>query len=339
MAIHPATTRIAALPPAGGPDEAAQMGMEMRELVARQRWFIREFDPIVALAICEDIASGKTLDASTGAALGRVRAETFLRWCVRVPELGEVYKIAREISAHMLEDEALGKARELFSGTPSQSKVSAYNVALGQLRWSAGKRHPKEYSEKAQTTFTVPVQINTSIPLVRGGELEDSDPNAMFTVEAQMGGGAAELAPEAPPVDNPFARMEAVVEQWKELGGREAHMRKGLDTRRKQRIERLNDAEWEEHRAEGKGKRHEYFRKYMQRRRAAKKAQELADAQGSVDRDSLSSVGGQLLSGQPEHLESGVASADPLPGEGDSVRNGDFGDEGPHNDSKPRGGE
>lgn len=238
-------------------DEAAQLGMSMRELMARQRWFVREFDPTVALDICEAIASGATLAESTAPKrAGRPTAATFLKWCVRVPELGEVYKTAREIAAHMLEDEALGKARELFRlEKPDSAKVSAYSVALQQLRWSAGKRHPKEYSEKSQMSFTVPVQINTNIPLERGAPFEDSDPNAIFTIE-----GTAEVAPpegaeapmpkvyqgtgEAAAGGSPFLRMAEVVEQWRDLGG------KTKKQRSHERAERKRDAE---RRAEGVG--------------------------------------------------------------------------------------
>jgi hypothetical protein len=128
---------------------------------------------------------------------GRVTPATFLRWCISYPELGAAFKLAREISGHMLEDEALEMARGLpgLSGpAPEMSaRIRAYDVAMGQLRWSAGKRHPREYGEKAQTTFAVPIQINTSIPLEIGEgmspqELRDQsrDARGEFLVEARV---------------------------------------------------------------------------------------------------------------------------------------------------------
>jgi hypothetical protein len=328
---------IAARPPKDA-DEAAALGMSVRDLLLRQRWFVREFDPIAALAICEDIAAGKTLAESTMPKIqGRPTTVTFLKWCVRVPELGEVYKVAREIAAHMLEDEALAKARELFRmEKPDSARVSAYNVALSQLRWSAGKRHPKEYSEKAQTSFTVPVTINTSIPLERGGPLEDSDPNAIFTVEATAqvveNGEESEEVPlvykgtgEAARGGNPFLKMVEVVEQWKELGGLEVAERNRLKAHRDAAMKR---------RAEGKFPKttSEINREYN----AKNPGKTHAKAKRRVEGSSVSSVAGQQQPGQPEHLapESGCGEANPGGGAGvraDSGGNAETPDSGkPH---------
>lgn len=166
---------------------------------------VASWDLQMSLEICEDVAGGKTLTQACGPKTpGRVVPSTFLRWCITIPELGAAFKLAREISGHMLEDEALDMARklpELSGPAPEMSaKIRALDVAMGQLRWSAGKRHPREYGDKAQTTFTVPIQINTSIPLEMGKglgpqELADLSREARgeFVVEATV------LPPEALP--------------------------------------------------------------------------------------------------------------------------------------------
>ena len=44
-------------------------------------------------------------------------------------------------------------------------KLESY---VGQLRWSAAKRNPQVFSERSNVNVTVPIQINTSLPM--GGE-------------------------------------------------------------------------------------------------------------------------------------------------------------------------
>lgn len=148
------------------------------------------WDLEMSVDILEDIADGKTLKEATFPRVpGRVKASTFLYWCLRVPELQEAYRLAREMSGHMLEDEALDLARGLPKlGGPAvevSAKVRAVDVAMNHLRWAAGKRHPKEYGDKAQTTFTVPIQINTSIPLEPGMKSVAGEGREEFVIEVR----------------------------------------------------------------------------------------------------------------------------------------------------------
>lgn len=161
------------------------------------RW-VQKWDPKMSIEICEDVAGGKTLAESCGPKTpGRVKPATFLHWCLTVPELGAVYKLAREISGHMMEDEAVVQARRLIDmKEPTATGVRAIDVAMNQLRWSAAKRNPKEYSDKAALTFTVPIQINTSLPLSPGDDTRGEAPNEAFIVDLQ-----AEQVPQPPPED------------------------------------------------------------------------------------------------------------------------------------------
>lgn len=147
----------------------------------RVRWK-RVYDPELAIEVCERIAEGETLaDICKGEGMPTVG--TFLYWVTQIPALSQTYRLAREISGHVLEDEGLGIARTLKEGgwgKDDGTKVRALDVALDQLRWAAGFRNPKEFSPKSPVTFQVPIQINTSLGLADGeGNLPEGEKEGM----------------------------------------------------------------------------------------------------------------------------------------------------------------
>jgi len=128
------------------------------------------YDPAVALAICEAIASGKTVTEIV-ATEGMPSRSTIYRWLTVYPKFFDAYERARELAAQSFEDEALDLARKLtgpndFTGT----KVQAYNVAMQQLRWSAARRDPDRYGQKTTQTSQVPIQIVTTLNLGQEGQ-------------------------------------------------------------------------------------------------------------------------------------------------------------------------
>lgn len=128
------------------------------------------YDHDVALAICELVAGGKTL-RNISKRGGFPSRSTIYGWLTLNPKFYDAYERAKELSAQHFEEEALDMSRELreandFSGT----KVQAYNVAMGQLRWSAARRDKTRYGQQVQGQTTVPIQINTTLNLGQEGQ-------------------------------------------------------------------------------------------------------------------------------------------------------------------------
>lgn len=188
--------------------------------------FVSTYNPEVALAICERIAEGQTLSAICAPGSGMPARQTFHRWVVQFPELSRAYSAARELSAHSLEEEALDTARELREKKSRQKltgvEVQAMKTAMDQLRWSAGRRNPRVYSERAAVQLTVPIQINTSLDLGGGPSMDNVyDIKALIEapVEPEQTDHKLEMQRETRalvPVDARRQRMNEAAEKYGE---------------------------------------------------------------------------------------------------------------------------
>jgi hypothetical protein len=127
----------------------------------------RPFDVDKALRVCELVALGKTYDEIFGLGDATVPAITdFLRWSITEPELTKALSQARELSAYVLEDEAVSNARHIAKNPGTPQKVSAYKAALDQLRWSAERRNANAFGSKGVGGGSIiPIQIVTSLNL------------------------------------------------------------------------------------------------------------------------------------------------------------------------------
>lgn len=114
------------------------------------------------MAVLEALVQGKTLEeAGVNTA--------FLLRIAKSADLSLVYSKAREMSAFALEEEALGRLRAaVVSGNVPATALRALDMLVQQLRWSAIKRNPNVYSEKAAVNVTVPIQIHTTLDLGEG---------------------------------------------------------------------------------------------------------------------------------------------------------------------------
>ena len=142
------------------------------------------YRPELAASICERIAAGETL-SSICASDGMPSAVSFRRWALARKELGEALQAARQLKADALFDEALDMARELAQEPGSAQRVRAYDVAMSQLRWSAGKLDPQRFSDKSSVSFVVPIQIVTSLDLGQGG-VERQDDASVYDLKAEV---------------------------------------------------------------------------------------------------------------------------------------------------------
>lgn len=149
--------------------------------------FVTAYSPEVALEICEQIAEGRTLKEICSQKDKYPARQTFHRWVVAQPELARAYAAARELSAHALEEEALLLADELAGQLVPKEQIRAYEVAMNQYRWSAGKRNAAVFSDKAPAKIQVPIQINTTIDLGAGDARQGTQdhPN-IYALEAEV---------------------------------------------------------------------------------------------------------------------------------------------------------
>jgi len=147
------------------------------------------------MAICERIAAGETL-SSICKQDGMPSAVSFRRWALARKDLSEALHTARQLKADALFDEALDMARELALAPGTAQRVRAYDVAMSQLRWSAGKLDPQRFSEKSAVSFVVPIQIVTSLDLGQAGVDKTAEAN-VYELKAEVVVETAEAADDA----------------------------------------------------------------------------------------------------------------------------------------------
>lgn len=158
--------------------------------------FVTAYHAELAQRIIERIANGETLRSICDDE-GMPSEYTFRRWVQTQPGLSEVYAVAREMSAHSMEEEALELAREVAQNPDTTVKIRAVDVAMGQLRWSASRRNPRVFSERGAVQITVPIQINTSLDLGDGGGGTVEHPD-IYDLSATVAEVPREDVPEAP---------------------------------------------------------------------------------------------------------------------------------------------
>lgn len=151
-----------------------------------------KFDATAALRVIEALAQGHTLTSALKEP-GTPSWTTFHKWLALYPELRTAYEAARELSAQALEDEALLLARDLAApNNYTAGRTRQFEVAMGQLRWSAARRDPKRYGTRQETSTVIPIQINTTLDLGAGGAnlavRPGETPDAIYTLEAHVSG-------------------------------------------------------------------------------------------------------------------------------------------------------
>ena len=138
----------------------------------------------IAAEICDRVANGATLSQICKSD-GMPTAVVFRRWVLARKDLFEAFQAARQLSADSLFDEALDMARALAEEPGTAQRVRAYDVAMSQLRWSAGKLHPQQYSDRSQVAFVVPIQILTTLDLGQEGVQKDKG-KSIYDLTAQV---------------------------------------------------------------------------------------------------------------------------------------------------------
>lgn len=141
------------------------------------------YDPELALAIVERVAEGELLKDICTIENGMPAKNTFLKWVAREPTLQAAYQAARMLSAMSMEEEAIDTGRKIMKSPGTAQQVSAANTLIGQLRWSAGRRDPQQFGDRASTQVVVPIHISTSLNMGEGGASTLSEVPDIYTIE------------------------------------------------------------------------------------------------------------------------------------------------------------
>lgn len=161
--------------------------------------FLTAYDPDIAMRIVEKVAEGELLidicdPKNTD---GFPHRTTFNRWVILFPELAKAYHAARQMSAMPFEEKALKLSEELRIDPGNGTKVRAYEVALNQLRWSASRRDPSQFGDKANVNIKVPVQIITALNLGQeGGALLEGKAENVYDLSAVVDVESSEVEQE-----------------------------------------------------------------------------------------------------------------------------------------------
>lgn len=162
----------------------------------------------VAVRILEGIANGETV-TDLCAQPGMPTRNTVHRWVNTHPEFHRAFMAARELSAMAFEEQALGLAKKLYSPNDfNGTVVRAYEVAMGQLRWSAARRDPARYGQQNNQVIVVPIQINTTLDMGEGAASRNTAEHPdIYQIEARV---IAEQ-PEGPLTPDPMEVGDAKV--------------------------------------------------------------------------------------------------------------------------------
>jgi len=158
----------------------------------------------LAWRTCEGVMAGHTL--------ARIEREggpspaLFLAWVQTNPLLARAFQAARELSAYMLEDQALEASVQAQVKPPKDATgARALALFLEQHRWSAMRRAPAVFGDRATVQITVPVQINTSLDLGPSSTTSTAEFPNIYELKS-------EIVHEVGPADVPeslIARVEA----------------------------------------------------------------------------------------------------------------------------------
>lgn len=157
-----------------GQRQDAVLGFKRTEINGK---FMTAYDPAAAMEICARVAEGYLLKQICTLENKLPAAATFQKWCTVYPDVARAYQAARQLSAQAFEEVNLGMAHELSQPGVGLTavEVRAKEVAMNQFRWSAARRDPGQYGDKATVSVRVPVHITTNLDM--GVEATESTPD------------------------------------------------------------------------------------------------------------------------------------------------------------------
>lgn len=157
-------------------DSRVNAGVQLPAVKAKTReWSLDDpMDHSAAYEMIEGIAFGRTMRE-----LEREPhlppSNLFLVWVMKNPQLALAFNKAREISGFVLEDEILDLLRAGHANPDSALKAKHLQLLTEGLWKLASKRNPNVFGDKSTVNVTVPVSINTTLDLGKGGESVQRD--------------------------------------------------------------------------------------------------------------------------------------------------------------------
>lgn len=161
-----------------------QMGLEITRVEDLR---IPVFDPVLMLKVALEVAKGELLK-NVLMKPGMPSMSTVQHWISIEPTAARALKSARELSAMAFEEEAIEIGRTRAKDPGTGQKVRAAEVLMNQLRWSAGRRDPKNFGDQSTTRIVVPVHITTPLPLTEEAAVEAGEKAEVniYDVEAKV---------------------------------------------------------------------------------------------------------------------------------------------------------
>lgn len=154
------------------------------------------YNPRLALDIIERVAMGETLTTILKEP-GMPHRSTLFQWFLHYPEAKEAYLTALELSARVFEEEGIEAARDLKDKPGTGTRVRAHETFLGQLRWSATRRSPREFGDRGNLNVVVPVQIITPLDIGQPGAQPSDAEATVYEMAAKV------QVPALPPPEEP----------------------------------------------------------------------------------------------------------------------------------------
>ena len=164
------------------------------------------YDHSAALRTLEHVALGRTFDQ-----IERIRGcppwSVFSKWLAHSGELALAYERAREVSAYVLEDEAMTLLRRMNEAPGTTQALRSLEMLVAHIRWVAEKRNPRVYAAKSAVSVTVPIQINTTLDMGHTGSGTSTHPN-IYELKAEN------IVEVTPPVEAPVRKKPPPSKRW-----------------------------------------------------------------------------------------------------------------------------
>jgi hypothetical protein len=144
------------------------------------------YTPEFGLAVCQHLAEGGSLRKFCEAPDAPDKS-TILRWLHAHADFREMYRIAREVGADALADEALADAT-----TPmGEKEVQVARLAFDARRWFLGKISPKKWGDKIGVAHTGadggPVQLQALPAMLVPTQVAQAVRDLIGKAEQEMG--------------------------------------------------------------------------------------------------------------------------------------------------------
>jgi hypothetical protein len=117
-----------------------------------------EYSPQLGEEICLRIAQGESLKKICRSP-GMPTTGTVVKWVLKNPEFGEMYKFARDVQAELLGDEILDIAKDNTNdknedGSPNHANVQRSRLEVDTIKWYLARINARKWGDKVTNEVT-----------------------------------------------------------------------------------------------------------------------------------------------------------------------------------------